>query len=111
MRDAAAKFLVQFPGLPAGVRLARNEAVIVEPKATTASAVAGIEAVPVEESEVGVAAPSPPTPSSIPPTSDPPPTGPQPLPRRPPGQDKPPPGSGNPPVSGKPQVSGGSPSS
>jgi len=51
MRDAAAKFLVQFPAQPAGQKLARDEAVTVEPKTTTAAAAdaAGIEAVPVEE--------------------------------------------------------------
>lgn len=50
MRDAAAKFLVQFPEQPAGKRLARNEAVVVEPKTTTAAVdSAGIEAVPIEE--------------------------------------------------------------
>jgi hypothetical protein len=52
MRDAAAKFLVQFPQQPAGARLARNEAVIVEAKAAESAAdAAGIDAVPIEESE------------------------------------------------------------
>src|SRR5688572_16826264 len=53
MRDAAAKFLVQFPEQSAATRLARNEAVVVEQVATvggTAGATAdGIEAVPIEE--------------------------------------------------------------
>jgi len=51
MRDAAAKFLVQFPQQPAAKRLAQNEPVAVEPKSTagaTADA-ADIEEVPVEE--------------------------------------------------------------
>jgi len=47
MRDAAAKFLVQFPEQPAGQQLARNEALALE-KATTADA-SQIEAVPIEE--------------------------------------------------------------
>lgn len=52
MRDAAARFLVQFPALPAGQRLARNEPILVEEKAVVASAAAdaaGIEALPIEE--------------------------------------------------------------
>jgi hypothetical protein len=51
LRDAAAKFLVQFPEQPAGQRLAKNEAVIVEEKTETAAAEdpASIEAVPIEE--------------------------------------------------------------
>jgi hypothetical protein len=53
MRDAAAKFLVQFPEQPAATQLAKNEAVLVEKVATvggTAGATAdGIEAVPIEE--------------------------------------------------------------
>ena len=51
MRDAAAKFLVQFPGQPAGQRLARNEPVVVETKTATTGTedAAGIEAVPIEE--------------------------------------------------------------
>lgn len=70
MRDAAAKFLVQFPTQPAGERLARNEAVIVEPKTTSASTdSAGIEAVPIEEppSETTPVppAPTPPVPTPL----------------------------------------------
>jgi len=47
MRDAAAKFLVQFPEQPAGQQLARNEAVVAEKPAGTAAA-ALIEAVPID---------------------------------------------------------------
>jgi hypothetical protein len=53
MRDAAAKFLVQFPEQPAGAQLAKNEVVAVEKVATAGSAAGsaadGIEAVPIEE--------------------------------------------------------------
>jgi hypothetical protein len=76
MRDAAAKFLVQFPDQPAGVKLAKNEPIIVEHLAATADA-GGIDTVPIEEStettvEVAPAVPSavptpPPAPSSAPP--------------------------------------------
>jgi hypothetical protein len=48
MRDAAAKFLVQFPDLPAGQQLTRNEAVAVE-KPTPSAEAALIEAVPIDE--------------------------------------------------------------
>ena len=48
MRDAAAKFLVQFPAQPAGLQLARNEAVVAEKPAVSADA-AEIEAVPIDE--------------------------------------------------------------
>lgn len=51
MRDAAAKFLVQFPEQSMGVRLARNEAVVVETKSESSDA-GGIEAVPIEEATV-----------------------------------------------------------
>ena len=69
MRDAAAKFLVQFPEQSMGVRLARNEAVIIEAKAAQAD-VGGIETVPIEEATVdagpvnGPVAPGSQTPSS-----------------------------------------------
>jgi hypothetical protein len=66
MRDAAAKFLVQFPEQPVGVRLARNEAVVVEAKSAAADA-GGIETVPIEEATVDagpVIAPTPPAPPS-----------------------------------------------
>ncbi|MBS0422310.1 MAG: hypothetical protein JSR66_31685 [Proteobacteria bacterium] len=49
MRDAAAKFLVQFPEQPAGKQLARNEAVAAETRTISAEA-ALIEAVPIDES-------------------------------------------------------------
>jgi hypothetical protein len=48
MRDAAAKFLVQFPEQPAGQQLARNEAIVADKPATAAEA-ALIEAVPIDE--------------------------------------------------------------
>ncbi|MEA3177924.1 MAG: hypothetical protein QOI59_1447 [Gammaproteobacteria bacterium] len=48
MRDAAAKFLVQFPEQPAGQQLARNEGVVPDKPASTAEA-AQIEAVPIDE--------------------------------------------------------------
>jgi len=63
MRDAAAKFLVQFPEQSLGERLARNEAVIIQAK-TAQMDVGGIETVPIEEATVDagpVVAPSPPS--------------------------------------------------
>lgn len=48
MRDAAAKFLVQFPEQPAGQQLARNEVIVADEPATSAEA-ALIEAVPIDE--------------------------------------------------------------
>jgi hypothetical protein len=48
MRDAAAKFLVQFPEQPAGQQLARNETVVADKPSTSAEA-AQIEAVPIDE--------------------------------------------------------------
>jgi hypothetical protein len=48
MRDAAAKFLVQFPEQPAGQQLARSEVVVPEKPASSAEA-AQIEAVPIDE--------------------------------------------------------------
>ncbi len=66
MRDAAAKFLVQFPEQPAGEQLAKNEVVKVEKVATAGnspgSAADGIEAVPIEEPKAAdaSAAPAPP---------------------------------------------------
>jgi hypothetical protein len=70
MRDAAAKFLVQFPEQSMGTRLARNEAVIIEAKAAQAD-VGGIETVPIEEATVDVGpvnAPGAPTSASRPPS-------------------------------------------
>lgn len=77
MRDAAAKFLVQFPDQPAGRRLALNEPVEVEkPQGAAALASAGIEAVPINEpreGEVMVVVPPPPpaTPVVPPPAVEP----------------------------------------
>jgi len=48
MRDAAAKFLVQFPEQSVGERLARNEAVTMETKVASSDA-GGIDTVPIEE--------------------------------------------------------------
>jgi hypothetical protein len=53
MRDAAAKFLVQFPDLSMGEHLARNEAVTVETKVAS-SGTGGIETVPIEETPTTV---------------------------------------------------------
>jgi hypothetical protein len=49
MRDAAAKFLVQFPDQAVGARLARNEAVTVDAKVASSADAGGIETVPIEE--------------------------------------------------------------
>ncbi|MGH8286071.1 MAG: hypothetical protein ACRETT_09925, partial [Steroidobacteraceae bacterium] len=69
MRDAAAKFLVQFPDLPAGKRLAQNEPIVVEKSAeNAASGAEAIEAVPIYESKDASA--SPPAPSAPPPTPE-----------------------------------------
>jgi hypothetical protein len=71
MRDAAAKFLVQFPEQPIGERLARNEVVIVEEKTVTADA-GGIETVPIEEplDETPAATPAAPSaPQALPPAA------------------------------------------
>jgi hypothetical protein len=48
MRDAAAKFLVQFPDQPPAQQLARNEAVAAD-KPTASAEAALIEAVPIDE--------------------------------------------------------------
>jgi hypothetical protein len=71
MRDAAAKFLVQFPEQPIGERLAKNEDVIVEEKTVTADA-GGIETVPIEEPEVDTVpaiGPAPSAPPVVPPAA------------------------------------------
>ena len=52
MRDAAAKFLVQFPEQPAGQQLARNEAIVADKPPTSAEADL-IEAVPIDETADG----------------------------------------------------------
>lgn len=73
MRDAAAKFLVQFPEQSVGERLARNEAVTVETKVASSDA-GGIETVPIEDTPTTVDA-SPvigPTAPGAPPTPPPP---------------------------------------
>jgi hypothetical protein len=64
MRDAAAKFLVQFPEQGVGERLARNEAVTKETKVASSDA-GGIETVPIEEAPTTVDA-SPVTGPSVP---------------------------------------------
>jgi len=76
MRDAAAKFLVQFPGLPAGERLAKNEAIEVSARvaATTVAELSEIEAVPIHEpkaTSASVVLPSPPADASKPTPPDP----------------------------------------
>jgi hypothetical protein len=48
MRDAAAKFLVQFPDQAAGQQLSKNEAIVAEKPSASAEA-AQIEAVPIDE--------------------------------------------------------------
>jgi hypothetical protein len=72
MRDAAAKFLVQFPDQPAGLKLAKNEPIVVEHVNATVDA-GGIDTVPIEEATVDVAPPVPPavpsTPASTPPAA------------------------------------------
>ena len=70
MRDAAAKFLVQFPDQPAGQQLARNEAVTLE-KAAAASDNLQIEAVPIEDPVPDTAAIPPVRTSSASSTPDP----------------------------------------
>ena len=75
MRDAAAKFLVQFPEQPAGQKLAHNEALVREQ--ATAGTLA-IEAVPIEEAED---APQPPPAAS--PSASPPPPAPAKTPQAP----------------------------
>ena len=74
MRDAAAKFLVQFPEQPAGQKLAHNEALVRE------QATAGtlqIEAVPIEEAEEAPQTPPPAAPPSASPAPPAPPQTPQ----------------------------------
>jgi hypothetical protein len=71
MRDAAAKFLVQFPDQPAGLKLAKNEPIVVEHVNATVDA-GGIDTVPIEEATVDVAPPVPPAVPSTPPASTPP---------------------------------------
>jgi hypothetical protein len=75
MRDAAAKFLVQFPEQSIGERLARNEAVTIDTKVASSDA-GGIETVPIEETPTTVnATPTvgPSSPDATAPTPAPPP--------------------------------------
>jgi hypothetical protein len=66
MRDAAAKFLVQFPEQPAAKRLADNQAIVVEKAAASAaSGPDAIEAVPIYEE--GKVPPPPPNEPALPP--------------------------------------------
>lgn len=58
MRDAAAKFLVQFPELSAGEKLAKNEPIVVEE--ISAADAGGIDTVPIEETTVDAAPVVPP---------------------------------------------------
>lgn len=73
MRDAAAKFLVQFPDQPAGKQLAKNEAVQVE-RAAASGGIDEIEAVPINERG------EPTTPAPAPTATAPPPPAPVPEP-------------------------------
>jgi hypothetical protein len=76
MRDAAAKFLVQFPEQSVGERLARNEAVTMDTKVASSDA-GGIETVPIEETSPTTVDASPASaPSAPPPGLTPPPTPP-----------------------------------
>lgn len=63
MRDAAAKFLVQFPDQPAGKQLAKNESIVAEQTAAQGGATDVIEAVPITESAAAQAPPQPPSPT------------------------------------------------
>ena len=56
MRDAAAKFLVQFPDQPPAQQLARNEPVVAD-KPTVSAEAALIEAVPIDEAPGDTAQP------------------------------------------------------
>ena len=75
MRDAAAKFLVQFPEQNAGGRLARNEALTIDTKVASSDA-GGIDTVPIEETPTTVDAsptigPNPPAVTPVPPAPPP----------------------------------------
>jgi hypothetical protein len=64
MRDAAAKFLVQFPDQPAGKLLAKNEPVVAEQTAAQGSGATDmIEAVPINEQSAAQAPAQPPSPT------------------------------------------------
>jgi hypothetical protein len=76
MRDAAAKFLVQFPEQSVGERLARNEAVTLDTKMASSDA-GGIETVPIEETPPTTVDASPASaPTASPPGMTPPPAPP-----------------------------------
>jgi hypothetical protein len=62
MRDAAAKFLVQFPDQSTGLRLAKNEAITVEARAAAIADSGGIDTVPIEEAVTVDAGPALPPP-------------------------------------------------
>jgi hypothetical protein len=67
MRDAAAKFLVQFPDQPAGKQLAKNEPIVVEQTASeSGGALDVIEAVPINENSAAPAPPPTPAPEAEP---------------------------------------------
>lgn len=82
MRDAAAKFLVQFPAQAASGQLARDEPLALAPAATAADNLQ-IEPVPIEEPEPDSAAPVPPLPAA-PAPAGPAPVSPPPVPTAPP---------------------------
>jgi hypothetical protein len=70
MRDAAAKFLVQFPEQEPAIQLARNE-VVMPPQETPAEGdISEIEAVPIEETDPGERTAAPATPSAEMPQPD-----------------------------------------
>jgi hypothetical protein len=72
MRDAAAKFLVQFPDQPAGQLLAHDQPLTQQAAAATAENLQ-IEAVPIDEGADGEAAsPAPAAPNAKPPPASPP---------------------------------------
>jgi hypothetical protein len=73
MRDAAAKFLVQFPEQPIAQQLREGKAIAPDPAASAAQSAAaadGIEMVPVEESVTPVVVPSASTEAPKPPPPD-----------------------------------------
>lgn len=80
MRDAAAKFLVQFPSAAPGQVLARDEPLALQPSVTTADNLA-IEAVPIEENPDADGSGAPQTPRPAAPAVTPPaaPAAPPPL--------------------------------
>jgi hypothetical protein len=71
MRDAAAKFLVQFPSQPPGQLLAHDEPLVVQASLTTADNLS-IEAVPIEENPDADASAAPQTPRPAAPAVTPP---------------------------------------